>query len=545
MKIILERFLRFKYFIFIIIIGFLSVYPLLHQGLPPTHDGEYHIIRFYEFDKVLRSGILYPRWAPDLNFGYGVPLFNYVYPLPNYLTSFVHFFGISFIDSFKLIMFFASIFGAIFFYLWTKQFYGNLGGLVSAIFYTYSPYHFLDIYIRGSVGEVLALALFPAFLWTITILLRDGNKRFIIPSGLFLSLIIFSHNILALMFLPFSVAYIILLILHPKRKIPIKDILFVLFIAFGLSSIFWLPALLEKQYVSGLELFNIKENFPEIYQLIFPSWGSGFSGGSSGDQMSFQIGIANLLAALFGVIGFFIKKKIKYFTAFFLFCFIITFFLMLRASFPIWDKIPLMNYFQFPWRLLSLEILFCSFLAGGIIRIWNSKILAAFLIIFVILLSISYTKPAFYHQRNDNYYLTRSNFIDGTNSPGNLFNTIWTAKPTQKINERLSLKSGVALIKPVSNSLTDYKFNLEIKKDSLLIANISYFPGWTVFLNGKKVNTIIKDGLFSFAVPKGNHSLEIKFADTSIREIAMLIFYTTVIGLLLLFKNIYCVKIKK
>ncbi len=78
-----------------------AAYPLLHSGLPPTHDGEYHVIRFYEFDKTLRDGNLYPLWGSDLNFTYGVPLFNYVYPLPNYVASFFHLLGSSFIDAFK------------------------------------------------------------------------------------------------------------------------------------------------------------------------------------------------------------------------------------------------------------------------------------------------------------------------------------------------------------------------------------------------------------------------------------------------------------
>src|SRR3989338_5683038 len=99
------------------VFNFFAGFALLNNGLPPTHDGEYHVIRFYEFYRMLSSGELYPRWAPDLNNGYGIPLFNYVYPLPNYIASFFHMLGVSFIDSFKLNMFFASILGAIFMYM--------------------------------------------------------------------------------------------------------------------------------------------------------------------------------------------------------------------------------------------------------------------------------------------------------------------------------------------------------------------------------------------------------------------------------------------
>src|SRR3989344_9391657 len=90
--------LKNKYILLVLLFSFLSVYSLSQPGLPPTHDGEYHVMRFQQFYKVLSTGTIYPRWAPDFNNGFGIPLFNYVYPLPNYVASFFHFLGFSFID---------------------------------------------------------------------------------------------------------------------------------------------------------------------------------------------------------------------------------------------------------------------------------------------------------------------------------------------------------------------------------------------------------------------------------------------------------------
>ena len=152
-------------FLIVVILSFVAVFDLGKYGLPPTHDAEYHVLRFSQYYKVLSEGNLYPRWAPDFNNGYGIPLFNYVYPLPNYLASILHFFGASYIMSFKLIMVLSTIMGAIFFYLWTKTYWGKTGGVVSAVFYTFAPYHLVDIYVRGSVGEVVALGIFPLLLF--------------------------------------------------------------------------------------------------------------------------------------------------------------------------------------------------------------------------------------------------------------------------------------------------------------------------------------------------------------------------------------------
>ncbi|MFH1832986.1 MAG: 6-pyruvoyl-tetrahydropterin synthase-related protein [Candidatus Levyibacteriota bacterium] len=546
----MARFLKFKYILLVLIISFFSVLALLPHGLLPTHDGEYHVIRFYEFDKVLRDGNFYPRWAPDLNNGFGVPLFNYVYPLPNYFASLLHLFGISFIDSFKLNMFFASIFGTIFFYLWTRRFWGNLGGVVSCAFYSFSPYRFVDVYIRGSVGEIWALAFFPAFLWSITNFIKTKSMKDFVLSSLFLSALIFSHNILALMFFFFSMSYVAFLILKEEnKKDVVLKILLIIFLGLGLSSIFWLPAVLETKFVTGLQIYNVKENFPDLFALLIPSWGSGFSGGSLQNQMSFQIGIANLFAVFSSVIILVlsIRKKAEYKSSifFFLTWFVITFFLMLKTSLPIWEKVPFMDYFQFPWRFLSLEIVVASFLAGSIVKAHKPKLLAAFFIILVFLLGIGYAKPAYYFNRDDNYYVTRSNFIDGTNSPGNFFNTIWMNNQLAKQKEKIILKKEDGEINSFKIKSTIYEFNVFIKKDLKIAVNTAYFPGWIATVDGRNVETFYdKDGLLTFSVPKGNHNIMVRFSETPIRKIA-LVWTLTSICLLALFGVSRYVKIKK
>lgn len=530
----------------VIVFSIIAGFSLLHKGLPPTHDGEYHIIRFYEFDKVLRDGNWYPRWAPDLNNGYGVPLFNYVYPLSNYAVSFFHIFGISFIDSFKLEMFLGFIIGGIFFYFWSKEFWGTLGGIVSSIFYSFSPYHFVDVYIRGSVGEVWALAFFPAFLWSITKFFREKQNKYIAISGVFLALIIFSHNILALMFFAFAISYIIFLIFTNKnRRYLLLNTFCVILIGLGLSAIFWMPALLEKKYVIGLEVFNLNTNFPDLYQLIFPSWGSGFFGTNMATEMSVQIGIANILAILVSLyVGymFFKKRKIEAkIIFFFVLSLIILLFLMQKISYPIWANIPLVNYFQFPWRLLSLVILIASFLAGSIVFYWKSWVLAIIMIVFTVLLGIQYAKPAYYHNRDDSYYTTRSNFIDGTNSPGNAFNTVFFNGNLKKQTDKAFFLKGDGVITPKKITNNFYNFNIEVQENSEIGVNTAYFPGWSAFVDGKKVQVdVTPNGLFSFDIASGNHDIKIELGTTTPRTIgAISSFIFVLLSLLSLTKNFF------
>lgn len=535
----------------IIFFAFLAGFALLHPGLPPTHDGEYHVIRFYEFDKVLRSGVLYPRWAPDLNYGFGVPLFNYVYPLPNYIASIFHFFGVSFIDAFKLQMFIAIIIGAIFFYLWTKLFWGNLGGLVASVFYTFAPYHFVDIYVRGSVGEVWALALFPGFLWSITKYIQLKEKLFIPLSAIFLALVILSHNILALIFFIFSLFYLGMLIYSSKdKKKLLARVLFVLILSLSATAVFWLPAIFEKEYVRGLQINSVDAHFPEIYQLIFPSWGSGFSNSDMQNQMSFQIGIAHLAVFIFSIFVLWKlkSKKNSYYQLilFFITSFITSFFLMLKLTLQIWKVVPFMNYFQFPWRFLSLEILIASFLAGSVVGLWRSKVLASLSVLLVVWLGIGYAQPAYYHNRDDNYYITRSNFIDGTNSPGNVFNTVWMNKDLRRQNKKLAGNKNIVELRSETIKPTDYKFVLTAKEDAEITVNTAYFPGWVAFIDGIKaeVNSN-RNGLISFDVPKGKRVIAVKLVDTPMQSLGKIISLLSLMILSALFIRSVYAKIRR
>src|SRR5258708_11735567 len=89
----------------ILLAAALAIYPLLPPGIPSTADGPLHLIRGVEFDTVLRTGVLYPRWAPDLAYGYGYPLFNFYAPLFYYLTEIPHLLRAGFELALQLIIF--------------------------------------------------------------------------------------------------------------------------------------------------------------------------------------------------------------------------------------------------------------------------------------------------------------------------------------------------------------------------------------------------------------------------------------------------------
>ncbi len=224
---------------------------------------------------------------------------------------------------------------------------------------------------------------------------------------------------------------------------------------------------------------------------------------------------------------------------------------MLDVSEFIWKTIPLMNYFQFPWRLLSLEIIFASFLAGSIfsLNIKNKFInfsIAVFLIFLVFILGIGYAKPAYYMYRDDSYYLTKANFMNGTNSPGNVFNTIYLKSIPSKEKEKAIFVKGAGRIIVDKTKSNYYAFTVQASTNSQIQANIAYFPGWEVYINDKKEPLkFTRNRLFTFIVPSGINKVEIIFKDTLVRKLAALIFITSLGAMVALLISKRSVTIKK
>lgn len=481
-------------------LALLASWPLLGRGFIPTHDGEYHLIRFWQFDQNFRRGQPFSRWAPDLDHGFGAPLFNFFYPLPNYGAEIFLLLGASLAGSFKLSLALTLILSTLFFYLWLKELFGCEPALVAAVFYLYAPYHFLDVYIRGSIGEAWALVWLAAILWA-------WEKKQWVLASVFFAFLILAHNILALIFTPFLITYA--LFFAKKKWWP------GFLLGLGLATYFWLPALVEKRFVRGLELINYTDHFPAFFQLVFPSWGNGFSVAGIMDGMSFQVGLVHWLVVLTGLIVIWRQKILSNKPVFFLTWFVFLVFLMLEVSLPLWRFFPWLAYLQYPWRLLSLVVLTTSFLAGWLVWKLKKRWLTLALLVAVLLGSWRYSRPVIYPARDNGFYLNNPDWTQGTATLGNSFQTIW-ANHDQPAEQKT-----------------------EFQENNHLRFNINYYPGWQVLVNGQKQPLEIEtDGAFSVAAVKEKDQVLVEFNETPLRLFSdglSLISFLLVI--LLLFKN--------
>jgi len=254
-----------------------AVWSLFKPGFFSSDDGEWMVIRLTDFHRSVVSGQIPVRWGARLNHGYGYPVFNFLYPLSLYIGEFFHLLGFSFVVSIKIVFLLSFFLGAGGMFWWASQVWGKKGGLVSALFYSYAPYRFLDVYIRGSIGEALAFAFLPWLFGAFYLLSRKANQRWLALGALSLAGLIISHNIMAMLFTALILAYgVWLVFFRSQSRLIRKEVGFrflkVLVLGLGLAAFFWLPALYDKQFIilDQVTVANFWEHFPSLSQLLLP-----------------------------------------------------------------------------------------------------------------------------------------------------------------------------------------------------------------------------------------------------------------------------------
>ena len=105
----------------LIMISLLPLISILRKGGYESGDLSIHSMFAMSFYDALKDGNIIPRWAGEINYGFGYPLFLFLYPLPYYLISVFHSLGLSFIASIKLVLISSFLISGIAMYLWIKE----------------------------------------------------------------------------------------------------------------------------------------------------------------------------------------------------------------------------------------------------------------------------------------------------------------------------------------------------------------------------------------------------------------------------------------
>lgn len=498
-----------------------------------TFNDETQIVNLFHYFKTMDLGQFPPRWATDMHFGYGSPFLGFNYQLPYYLGYLGHLARLPNIVIFKFLLAFSVIFGAIGMYSAGLVITGSiLFSLFVAVLYSYTPYQAIDHFVRGSLGEVFALALFPWIYLTGYFLVKKPDTFKTIVLGIFLSLLLLSHQPAALVAIPFFT-----IIFFSSAMLPLLKSLIV---GLALSAYYWIPVIFEKKYIITSGPFNYFDQFPFIKQLIYSPWSYQGANPFSSDTFSFQIGVVNLLILAFSLVYFvsgLVKKsksslELRFFRST-LFMTLISIFLMNIRSDFIWRFLPLLQQIQFPWRLLMFTTLFTPFLFLLTVKNLPRRItnpITLILLVLSILVNVGYFRPGLIVERDDLYYnrifLTREVLSPGETISADYLNFAEdyaplpknAIRPSSLPSAKLTSRSADTKIAISSANPLLFKAKIENLVPETLTFHAFNYPGWEVFVDGFKSKINNDDiGAITFDLTPGRHNLVISFTDTPVR----------------------------
>ena len=504
--------------IVLVLFSILSLWPFFKSGFFTTHDGEWMVIRFSAFHQTLRAGHFPVRFVDRLNNNYGYPVLDFLYPLPFYLAEVPKTIGFDYVNSIKIIFIFSTIASTVFMFMALREKYSKEASVVGAIIYLFVPYRFVDLYVRGSIGENLAFSFLPLVL--LSILKIHKKKKIYFPIlSLSTAALILSHNVIAVIFLPI---FFIMSLVYLKGMDLYKTIAF-FSIGVLISFFFAIPALFDLRYVrlSKIVIANPAEHLVSLKDALFSKWGYG-PNPNDPNGFSAQVGIIPIFLLIASIIFWIKSSKKGTLEIFSVILFLLTVFLITKTSYFFWKITPYVYMIQFPWRILSVIVFVSAILAAYTVDNLNKKLLVLLTIVFFsIVTTISYSKPEQFVNRVEGFYTTN----EDTTTVRNEYMPLWVNKsPLERahnkfeINDKLQLLS--SKIKPAN-----YSARLVAQSDTTLTVNTIYFPGFVAKIDEKNIPIHYENqfGLIQVPLPKGTHEVIIKYNETSIHLITDLI----------------------
>ncbi|MGE5262429.1 MAG: hypothetical protein ACM3S0_03540 [Acidobacteriota bacterium] len=511
------------------------------------HDARHSVYFLQMFDLSMRDGAWYPRWATDMVFGYGYPLWIILAPMPFFIGQAFHVVGFDFVSAVKAVDGLALFFSSLAMYLYASRVLNKNAGLVAAVAYTYVPYHLVDLYVRSAQAELVSFIFPPLVLWAFHQLAKTRQSRYIPLAALSYAGLVLAHISMAVVFTPIIGIYLILLFFSSRSgNFHWRFALYsfcTIALALGLAAVFLLPVLMEQKYLTSDPLiggfFNYRKHFVNASQLLSPFWGYGYAGENGNDRFSLQLGLMPILLALVGLGAW---KRVDHTAqrhmAFFALVVAAVVLAILPVSAGVWEPFSaVVAFVQFPWRLLIVAGFALAFLSGAALYVLadegNGFVPALIVALMFVVASYAYTEPQ--HTEAVFNYQTQMEFE--VKDRELLGDTIWMTgerpQDSPLVEQYLSgaiLEKAVALddgakVEMLRHGGQSDEIRVQAATPTRVMFYTRYFPGWAATLDDKAqpLEPYGDQGLILVNVPAGSHIVRLRYEGTGAQQAGAII----------------------
>jgi hypothetical protein len=328
----------------------------LGRGLPLGDDTELHLYRLVDLDHLIRQGILYSRWQPDLVYGYGSPLFSFYAPLSAYLAELGHLAGLPLRSGLALEFAVLPLIAGGATHLFLRRRVAEGPALLGGIAYLTGATLLYNVYVRGSVSDALAMSLFPVVLLALDRLAERPGPRRASGLALVLAALLLSHDVSGPLVLPLHVLCGLWWSRGNRAALAWSGL--GMGLGVGLAAFFLGPAAFEASATRVSEFLDLGDlsydkNFVPFASLLAPF--ATAHPGAVLTQLPIGLGLVPVVLGLAAVVAApRLNARLRGEVAIFALALVVAAGLALPVSGPIWERVSLLHLVQLPWRFLAV-----------------------------------------------------------------------------------------------------------------------------------------------------------------------------------------------
>lgn len=478
--------------------------PLLWQGVFNGHDLHFHLNRIEGIAAGLRAGQFPVRIHAStlLGYGYAAPQF---YPeLFLYFPALMRNMGVSLAACVRVFEMLINLCAALASYSCGRRLFKDRQiALGACVLYTLCLYRLVNMYVRATIGESIAMVFFPVLLSALYDVLVGDVRRW--PLLAFSMAGIFMNHLLSTLFAVIFCALAALLcakrlVREPKRIVSIIAAAVVML----LCSLWFLVPMLSYMSNTGINTNLALDSYEHVmklgaYLIGFPGDHAGIP--DSAKDFAYTVGVVPGYAVMLGcalhVLRCYMAGKAQKEDGHDRLCAVLLAFgvlaLLFATEFFPWKWAcnlprPYSTFFkqiQYPWRLVGVGVpLLCMVSAWGYLRDEKRRTMMLGAVIVLSVLLSGYTMQSFVQQSAPDLY--SDSFCD-TRIGQYEYLYYGTEKASLKPGEIVAGKTENFAVSGVQKRGTNLRFTLDIPQSCAYVdVPLLYYPGYRAQVNGNE-----------------------------------------------------------
>jgi len=529
------------------------------------HDSAAYPVTQHQFHINILDGNLFPRWAPDMRYGYGHPKLQFRPPILHYIAE--PFYMVSGDPFFCLnaAVVILTLVAGMGMFMYMRLMTRPAWACVAAGVYITFNYLLANMYNRGAYYEVAAYAFVPWILWSQYCIAigtgQSSRKSFILPAVVGTAAwagMICGHPATAFFFTPIAVLHVLLLWYETRSVRNLLCAYTVMVAGILVSSPYSFVFLRETSivrmqiFLTGFDAYHrnfisfarfITDSWPDNYlhmrELIFTPYLWPMNWVICYEILSFNLW--TLAAIVCAPILWFVRgadKRLSRLSMFFFLSLVALAACAAPVSKVLWDRVQFFHAFNFPWRAIGVMGVCCAALAGITLentwRRWvHNNVIAGFAAAGLMIIMAVFAWP-----RSSGWPspwgmeikdVTSEEIRPDTGISSQFYTPKWVRRYAERPAEReVFTVAGDAEAMLVERRATCWKIRSRASRTSRVAVAHYYYPGWQAYArDGDNLSTEAWSdrGLSSFVVPPGEQDIELRFGATSTRVIGSVMFF--------------------